>query len=88
MQDFKKKICFCGSGGSFVGACGLSPVVASKGPCPLAACGRLIVMASLVAEHGLLGAQASVVVAPRALEPRLSACRARAYLRCGTQTLP
>ena len=45
----------------------------------------LIAVASLVAEHGALGAQASVVVAhglsscgSRALERRLSSCGARA----------
>ena len=37
----------------FVGARGLSPVVASKGPCPCAARGLFIEMASLVVEHGL-----------------------------------
>ena len=47
--------------------------------------GLLIAVASLVAEHGLLGTQASVVVAhgpsscgSRALEHRLSSCGARA----------
>ena len=51
----------------------------------IAVCGLLIVVASLVAEHGALGACASVVVARglsscglQALEHRLSSCGAQA----------
>ena len=60
----------------------------------VAVCGLLIVVASLVVEHGLQ-AQASVVVAhglsncdSRALERRLSSCGARAQLLCGMWDLP
>ena len=59
---------------------GLSLVAASRG-----CSGLLIAVASLVVEHGALGAQASVVVArglnscgSRALECRLSSCGTRA----------
>lgn len=58
----------------FTAAHRLSPVAASKGYSSHAA-------ASLVAEHGLPDAQASVVAAP-CLEHRLSSCRARASLLC------
>ena len=51
----------------------------------VAVCGLLIAVASLVAEHGLLGMRASVVAACRlsscglpALENRLSSCGAGA----------
>ena len=57
--------------------------------------GLLIAVASLVAEHGLLGAQISVVVAlrlsscgSRALEHRLSSCGAWASLLHGMWDLP
>ena len=36
--------------------------------------GLLIIVASLVAEHLLLGAQASVVASSRTLEPEFSSC--------------
>ena len=44
-----------------VAACELSPLAASGEP---AVCRLLIVVASLVAEHGLYGLRASVVAAP------------------------
>ena len=69
----------------FVAARRLSLVAASGGLCFFVVCGLLIAGASLVAEHGLLGTQASVVVAHRlsscgsqAPEHRLSSCGARA----------
>ena len=56
----------------FVAASGLSQVGASTGYSSLRCAGFLIVVASLVAEHGLYGTQASVVAARR-----LSSCGAR-----------
>ena len=56
-----------------------------RGPLFVVVRGLLIAVASLVAEHGLLGTQTSVVVAhglsscgSRALEHRLSSCGTRA----------
>ena len=44
---------------------GLSLVVVSRGYSLVAVCGLLTALASLVAEHGLQGPRASVVVTPR-----------------------
>ena len=64
---------------------GFSLVVGSKSYSLVKALGLLIAVASLIAEHGLWGAQASVVQASglsscgsRALEHRLSGCGPRA----------
>ena len=61
----------------------------------IAVCGLLIAVASLVAEHRLWSAQASVDVARGlhscglwALEHRLSSCGAQAYLLRGMWDLP
>ena len=61
-------------------------VEASRDCSPVVVCGLLVEVASLVAEHGLWGARASVVVAlglsscrSRALEHRLNSCGAPAW---------
>ena len=61
----------------------------------IAVCGLLIAVSSLVAEHGLQGTRASVVVAHglsscglRGLERRLSSCGTWAQLLCGMWDLP
>ena len=58
-----------------------APAAASRGYPPVAVCGLLTVVASLVAEHRLWGALGSVVVVCRfsscnswALEDRFSSC--------------
>ena len=60
-------------------------VEASRDCSPVVVCGLLVDVASLVAEHGLWGARASVIVAlrliscrSRALEHRLNSCGAPA----------
>ena len=62
-----------------------SLVVASRAYSMVAVCWLLIAVASLVAEHGILGAQASVVVvhglsscSSWSLEHRLNSCGTRA----------
>ena len=67
--------------------CGLSVAAVSRDYSPAAVCDLLIALASLVAEHGLKGMWASVIVAhglsscgSQALERRLSSCGAGAEL--------
>ena len=63
----------------FVAAHRLSLVVASRGySLRCGVCGLLVAVARLVAEQGLQGTWASVVVVPRLLEHRLNGCAARA----------
>ena len=80
---------FYGSAGSLL-LQGLSPVVASAGHSLVAVCGLLISVSSLIAELGLQGTRASVVVAHRlssfrsqALEHKLDNCGPQAWLLCG-----
>ena len=62
-----------------------SLTAASRGYCLVAVCGLLIAVASLVAEQGLRGVQASVVATPglkicssQTLEHKLSSCSIQA----------
>ena len=61
---------------------GFSPAVASRGPSLAAVLGLLVAAASLVAEHRLQGARASVAAAPG-----LSSCGAQAAWLLSVQGL-
>jgi len=74
---------------------GFSAVTASKGCLPVTVHGLLVSVAYFVAEHGLWGMWASVVVAcelssvgSRALECRLNGFGTWAQLICGMWNLP
>ena len=68
----------------FVAAHRLSLIAANGGYSPVAACGLLIAVASLVSEHGLLGTWAPVAAMPK-LSSRSSQALEHRFSSCGTQ---
>ena len=74
--------------GAVLGLCwssGFSLVAASKGCSLVTVLEALSVLVSLVAEHGLLGKQASAVAAPWAQQLWLPGCRVHGFSSCGAR---